>query len=120
MLNKKEFQKSKQAIDLHLISVDQIIISGKFKYSDDGFKYFIGYKEDEIVRTLWIILSQMIWKGESISFLINNDSVLVKYNEIWSMIKKTLNIKFRSMPVYDEKCIKSKLREFNGVNKTNL
>ena len=35
-------------------------------------------------------------------------------------IKKTLNIRFQSMPVYDEKCIKAKVREFNGVIKTNI
>ena len=35
-------------------------------------------------------------------------------------IKKTLNIRFHSMPVYDEKCIKAKVREFNGVIKTNI
>ena len=33
--------------------------SDKFKHSDDGFKYFIGYKEGEIVKPLCIILSQM-------------------------------------------------------------
>ena len=27
---------------------------------------------------------------------------------------------FHSMPVYDEKFIKTKVREFNGVIKTNL
>ena len=31
----------------------------KFKYSDDGFKYFIGYKEDKIVKQLCVILPQM-------------------------------------------------------------
>ena len=49
------------------------------------------------------------------SFMIEDDSVLVKYNEIWNKIKKTLNIKFHSIPVYDEKYIKAKLTEFNGV-----
>ena len=43
-----------------------------------------------------------------------------KYNEIWNKIKKTLNKKFHSMPVYDKKCIKAKVREFNGVIKTNF
>ena len=33
--------------------------SDKFKHSDDGFKYFIGYKEGEIVKLLCIILLQM-------------------------------------------------------------
>ena len=36
------------------VNVDQIAISYKFKHSDDGFKYFIGYKENEIVKPLCI------------------------------------------------------------------
>ena len=56
-VNKKEFHKSKQPIDL--VNVDQIVVSEKFKYSDDAFKYFIGYKESEIVKPLCIILPQM-------------------------------------------------------------
>ena len=49
-----------------------------------------------------------------------DDDVLDKYNEIWNKIKKALNIKFHSIPVYDEKYIKPKVGEFNGVIKTNL
>ena len=41
--------------------------------------------------------------GKHMSFMMEGDSVLTKYNEIWNKIKKTLNIKFHSMPVYDEK-----------------
>ena len=52
--------------------------------------------------------------GKNISFMIEDDTVFVKYNEIWNQIKKTLNIKFHSMPVYNEKYIKSKVKEFNG------
>ena len=40
--NKKEFHKSKEPIDLDLVTVNQIVASDKFKYSDDGFRYFIG------------------------------------------------------------------------------
>ena len=54
------------------------------------------------------------------SFIIKDDDVLDKYNEIWDKIKETLSIKFHSMPVYDEKYIKAKVREFNGVIKTNF
>ena len=49
------------------------------------------------------------------SFMIEDDSVLVKYNEIWNKIKKKLKIKFNSIPVYDEKYTKAKVTEFNGV-----
>ena len=46
--------------------------------------------------------------------------MLDKYNKIWNKIKKTSNIKFHSIPVYDEKYIKAKVREFNGLIKTNF
>ena len=53
-VNKKEFHKSKQPINWDLVNVDQIVVSDKFKCSDDGFKYFIGYKEGEILKNEWI------------------------------------------------------------------
>ena len=54
------------------------------------------------------------------SFKIEDDSVLVKYNETWNNAKKILNIKFHSMSIYDEKYIKAKIKEFNGVVNTNF
>ena len=45
--------------------------------------------------------------------MIKNNNVLDKYNEIWDKIKNKLNIKFHSKPVYDEKYIKAKVREFD-------
>ena len=42
-LNKKELHKSKQTIDLDLVTVDRIVVSDKFKHSDYRFKYFIAY-----------------------------------------------------------------------------
>ena len=84
VVNKKE-----QPISLELVNVDQIVISDKFKHSDHGFKYFIGYEEDDIVKPLCIILPQMsgymkfFENGEKkMSFLIKDDDVLDKYNEI--------------------------------------
>ena len=95
-VNKKEIHKSKQSIDLDLINVDQIVVSDKFKHSDDGFKYFIGYKEGEIVKPLCIILPQMSRytkyfenRGKNMSFLTKDDDVLNKYNEIRDKIKKS-------------------------------
>ena len=42
VINKKEFHKSKQPIDLDLVNVDQIVISDRLKHNDDGFRNFIG------------------------------------------------------------------------------
>ena len=57
--NKNEFHKSKQTINLHIINVDEIVMSDKFKHSDNDLKYFLGYKEGKIVKPLGIILPQM-------------------------------------------------------------
>ena len=59
-------------------------------------------------------------REKNTSFVIKDDYVLNKYNEIWDKIKETVNIKLHSMPVYDEKYIKAKAREFNGAIKTNF
>ena len=49
-VNKKEFHKSKQPINLDLANVDQIVVSDKFMNDVDGFKYFIGYKEMKLLN----------------------------------------------------------------------
>ena len=59
ILNKKSFHKRKEPIDLLSVNIDRIVVSNKFKHINDGFKYFIGYLEDELVHTLCIILPQM-------------------------------------------------------------
>ena len=58
-VNKKELHNSMQPIDLMSVNVDQIVLSDKFKHSGEGFKYFIGYQEGEIVKPLCIILPQI-------------------------------------------------------------
>ena len=81
-VNKKEFYKSKQAIELDLVHTGKIVVSDKFRHSEEGFKYFIGYQENEIVKPLCIILPQMNGYikyfdngGKNVSFLIKNSEV---------------------------------------------
>ena len=115
--NKKEFHTFKQAVDSNLVDINKIVISEKFKLSNKGFEYFIGYQDDNIVRPLCIILPQKSGYinffedgGKNMSFMIEDDSVLIKYKEIWNKIKKSLNITIPSMPVYVEKYIKAKVK----------
>ena len=126
-VNKKEFHKSKQAIDLSLVTVDRIVVSDKFKHSDDGFKYFIGYQEGEIVKPFCIILPQMRGYikyfengGKNMSFLIKDDEVCEKYKQIQNVIKNKIGIKFHSETIYEQKYLKAKVREFDGNLRTNF
>ena len=101
-------------------------MSDKFKYSDNGSKYFIGYLDnDDIIIPLCFILAQMSGYikyfddgGKNMSFKIEDESVYLEYNEIWNKIKKTRNIRFHSQPIYDDNYIKTKVKTFNGVINT--
>ena len=89
-LNKKEFHKSKEPIDLLSVNVDQIVVSDKFKHNNEGFKYFIGYQEGGIVKPLCIILPEM---SEYIKYFESsgkNMSFFVKDHEVWEKYKKNL------------------------------
>ena len=81
-VNEKKFHMSKEPIYLMSVNIDQIVVSDKFKHSDEGFKYFIGYQEGEIVKPLCIILTQMSgyikyfeYGGPNMSFIIKDDDV---------------------------------------------
>ena len=58
--------------------------------------------------------------GKNMSFLIKDDEVWDKYDKIWDVIKDKLGIKFHSEPVYEYKYLKAKVREFDGIIKTNF
>ena len=88
-MSENKFHKSKQPIDLNLVNVDEIVVFDKFKDNDDGFKYFIGYKESKIVKPLCIILPKMSGYikyfengGKNMSFVVKNDMYLNKHNGI--------------------------------------
>ena len=81
---------SNNAIDLMSVNVNKIVVSDKFNYNEDCFKYFIGYQKGEIVRPLCIILPQMggyiryfEYGSPNMSFFIKDDEVGEKYEQIW-------------------------------------
>ena len=125
-VNKKEFHKSKPAIDLDSVDPGEIVVSEKFKHSEEGFKYFIGYQEDEIVKPLCIMLPQMNGSikyfengGKNIYFLIKNSEVWEKYEDNWNVIKNKLNIKFHSQPIYKNRFMVPIPIYGNNISKEN-
>ena len=109
------------------VTLDEIVVPGKFKHSDEVFKYFIGYQEHGIVKPSCIILPQMSGyikyfenRSKNMSFFIKDDEVWDKFGKIWDMIKDKLDINFHREPVYKYKYLKAKVREFDGAIKTNF
>ena len=129
-VSKKEFYESKKAVNLGEVEVDKIVVSNKIEGNNETSKVFIGYMDDirGIVTPLCIILSQMSgWikhfenGGKNMTFKIEDNSVYLKYNEIWNIIKKLLGgLKLYSQPIYDDSYIKTKAKTFSEMVKTLL
>ena len=54
------------------------------------------------------------------SFLIKDNEVGGKYEQIWNVIKNNLKIKFHNEPIYESKYLKTIVREYDGMIKTNF
>ena len=52
------------------------------------------------------------------SFKNEDESVHLKYTEIWNKIKNLLNSKFYNRPIYDDKYIKTKVKTFSSMINT--
>ena len=126
-VNKKEFHMSKKPINLMSVNANKIVVSDRFNYNEDGYQYFISYQKGETVKPLCIILLQMSlyikyfeYRDMNMSFLIKDEEVGEQYKQIWSVIKNKLGIKFHSKPIYQNKYLKTKVREYDDAVKTNF
>ena len=54
------------------------------------------------------------------SSMIKDHEVWEKYQQIWDVIRNKLGNEFHSEPIYEEKYWKTKIKEFNGMIKTNF
>ena len=78
-----------------------------------------------MIRLLCVILPQMNGYikyfengGKNKSFKVEEESVYLKYAEIWNKTKDILNEKFHSQPIYDDKYVKTKVKTFSNTIKT--
>ena len=87
---------------MNVINVNKIILSDKISFVKKDFKYFIGYKVAKKIRPVCIFLPKMnayrkdFDKTKCMSFLIKDENLLEKYNEIWKkstiLSKKNLTV----------------------------
>ena len=77
------------------IDVNRILVSEKEKYGKyNSFKYFIGYNDNDVIRWLYLFLSQTngyINKFDknkmTMSLMIKDIQLLKNYNKIWKKLK---------------------------------
>ena len=49
-VNKKEFHKSKKPIDFNVLNTNQIVVSDKFKHSDNGLNILLVTKKVKLLN----------------------------------------------------------------------
>ena len=118
---------SKQAISLDSIDLNKIVVSRKWKINDTTHKYIFGYLNNDTIQPLWVILPQMNGYikyfddgGKNMLFLMDDEEIYEKYNEIWEVIRKLLKVDFTVGPVRDDKYLVAKLKIFDRINRTTF
>ena len=126
-VDKKEFYSSKQAISLDSVDLNKIFVSNKWKINDTTYKYLCRYLNNDTIQPLCVILPQMNGNikyfddgGKNMSFVMDNEEIYEKYNEIWEVVRKHLKLKFTVGPVRDDKYIVAKLKIFSRINRTTF
>ena len=120
-INKINFYKNKRLFNIHDLDVNKILVSKKESHcTKNSLKCFIGYIDDDVIRPLRIKLPQMMGyvknfdSNKTMSFKVNDNKLLKKYNKIWEKISNLLNIEFDREPVYgdNDKYIKTKIKMY--------
>ena len=124
-IEKQKFHQHERPISIKNIDINKVVVSKKVSCDKKRFEYFIGYKDAKRIRPLCIFLPKMsVYRRDFdetkyMSFLIKDDELLEKYNEIWEKVKNSIRKEFDSEPVYNEKYLKAKIKSYNGKINTN-
>ena len=58
-VDKKKFYSCREAILLDSVDLNKIVVSSRWKLNDTTYKYFCGYLNNDVIKPLCVILSQM-------------------------------------------------------------
>ena len=85
------YNRNKKIFNIDDIDVNKILVSKKEQYGEyNSFKYFIAYNDNNVIRPLYLELSEMtghINKFEknkiTMSIMVKCKQLLENYNKIW-------------------------------------
>ena len=120
-IKKSDFYKNKKIFNIDNIDVNKILVSKKETYGKyNSFKYFIGYNDNNVIKPLYLELSQMIGyinkfnKNKIAMYPKVKDKKLLKITiKYGKKIEKLMEIDFNTQPTYgddNDKCIKTKIK----------
>ena len=122
--------KTKKIFNINNIDINKILVSKKETYGKyNSFKYFIGYNDNDVIRPLYLFISQTtgyINKFDknkiTMSLMIKDIQLLKNYNKIWKKFEKLMKIDFNTKTTYgdDDKYIKTKIKTYKDSIITNF
>ena len=87
----------------------------------NDYRIHIGYMDDDKIKSVCITLSKMSTYAKSddgetkwMYFLIEDNKLLKKYNDIWNKVSNSIKKGFDSEPIYNKKCMKTKVKSFGN------
>ena len=125
-IQKQKFHQHKLPISIKIIDINKIVVSNKVSSGEKAFKYLTGYKNGKKIKPLRILLPKIsayrkdFDETKNMSFLMKDDELSEKYNEIWEKDENIIKKEFDSEPVYNEKYLKAKIKSNNGKINTNF
>ena len=108
-----DFYKNIKIFKIDEIDVNKMLVSKKEPYGAKGvFKYFIGFNDNDIIRPLYLSLSEMNgyvkkFKDKkttitttTMSLIVKDKQLFKKYNKIWKKIERLMRTNFNSKRFY--------------------
>ena len=84
------YNKNKKIFNIDDIDVNKILVSKKEQYGKyNSCKYFIGYNDNDVIRPLYLGISQMTGyinkfdENKITSLMVKDKQLLKNYNKIW-------------------------------------
>ena len=115
---KKRFYRYKTLILLEDVDIEKVLVPNKISFGEKNYKYFIGYLcNNHKFKPIHIMLPKISayvksYNGQTkkMYFLIENDTLLEKYNTIWDKISADIRKEFDSEPIYNKEYLKTKMK----------
>ena len=111
--------KTKKVFNIDDIDANKILVSKKEQYCKyNSSKYFIGYNDNDIIRPVYLFISETTGyinkfdKNKIIMSFKIKDIQLFKNNKMWKKIEKLMKIDFNTKTTYgddDDKYIKKNI-----------
>ena len=102
------------------IDINKIVVSNKLPIGKQDFKYFIGYKDSEKIRHIYVIRWQMIIYKRNfdenlnrlIYILIKKEKVFVKYMDILEKVRNIIKFMYSEL-IHSKKNLKAEEKKIN-------